>query len=178
MRNLQEQVKKAFCYQKLFRPFTAWINCSSDLKNFANSWHSASNFKRFFRSLERFFLTVGQNNFCKKNITSTLQPLIKSINWLQPAMYLFKLFFLPASLFLYNNVYRKLGECWVCFCFALLPLWVEKKIDIAFLLLCNFSCDIYILYSIHSITLKKWWWRIFEDPFFQNKRILLDISWG
>ena len=28
MRNLQEQVKKAFCYQKLFWPFTAWINCS------------------------------------------------------------------------------------------------------------------------------------------------------
>ena len=32
MRNLQEQVKKAFCYQKLFWPFTVWINCSSDLK--------------------------------------------------------------------------------------------------------------------------------------------------
>ena len=44
MRNLQEQVKKAFCYQKLFWPFTVWINCSSDLKNFANS-----------RSLEHFF---------------------------------------------------------------------------------------------------------------------------
>ena len=27
MRNLQEQVEKALCYQKLF-----WINCSSDLK--------------------------------------------------------------------------------------------------------------------------------------------------
>ena len=40
MRNLQEQVKKAFCYQKLFWPFTVWINCSSDLKNFANSWPS------------------------------------------------------------------------------------------------------------------------------------------
>ena len=33
-RNLQEQVKKAFCYQKLFWPFTVWINCSSDLKMF------------------------------------------------------------------------------------------------------------------------------------------------
>ena len=65
-------------------------------------------------------------------------------------MYLFKLFFLPSSLFLYNNVYRKLGECWVCFCFALLPLWVEIFFDSAFLLFCNFSCDIYILYSIHS----------------------------
>jgi len=39
MRNLQEQVKKAFCYQKLFWPFTVWINCSSDLKNFANLDH-------------------------------------------------------------------------------------------------------------------------------------------
>ena len=37
LRNLQEQVKKAFCYQNLFWPFTVWINCSSDLKNFANS---------------------------------------------------------------------------------------------------------------------------------------------
>ena len=37
MRNLQEQVKKAFCYQKLSWPFTVWINCSSDLKKFANS---------------------------------------------------------------------------------------------------------------------------------------------
>ena len=58
-RNLQEQVKKAFCYQKLFWPFTVWINWSSDLKNFANSRPSASNFKSFSRSLEQFFLTVG-----------------------------------------------------------------------------------------------------------------------
>ena len=66
LRNLQEQVKKAFCYQKLFWPFTVWINCSSDLKNYANSWPSASNFKSFSRSLEQFFLTVGQNNFGNK----------------------------------------------------------------------------------------------------------------
>ena len=42
--------------------FTAWINCSNDLKSFANSWHSASNFKSFSRSIEQFFLIVGQNN--------------------------------------------------------------------------------------------------------------------
>ena len=66
MRNLQDQVKKAFCYQKLFWPFTAWINCYSDLKNLANSRPSASNFKFFSRSLERFFLTLGQNNFGNK----------------------------------------------------------------------------------------------------------------
>ena len=59
MRNLQEQVKKAFCYQKLFWPFTVWINCSSDLKIFANSRPSASNFKSFSQSVEQFFLTVG-----------------------------------------------------------------------------------------------------------------------
>ena len=42
------------------------INCSSDLKNFANSSPSASNFKSFSQSLEHFFLTVGQNNFVNK----------------------------------------------------------------------------------------------------------------
>ena len=66
MRNLQEQVKKAFCYQKLLWPFTVWINCSSDLKYLANSQPSASNFKSFSGSLEQFFLTVGQNNFGNK----------------------------------------------------------------------------------------------------------------
>ena len=66
MRNLQEQVKKAFCYQKLFRPSTVRINCSSDLKIFENSRPSASNFNFFFWSLEQFFLTVCQNNFGNK----------------------------------------------------------------------------------------------------------------
>ena len=66
LRNLQEQVKKAFCYQKLFWPFTVWINCSRDLKNFANSWPLASIFKTFSQSLEHFFLTAGQNNFGNK----------------------------------------------------------------------------------------------------------------
>ena len=64
--NLQEQVKKAFCYQKLFWPFTVWINCSSDLNFFSNSRPSASNFKSFSRSLEQFFLTIGQNKFRNK----------------------------------------------------------------------------------------------------------------
>ena len=66
MRNLQEQVKKAFCYQKVFQPFTVWINCSSDLKKISNSRPSVSNFKGFSWSLEHFFLTVGQNNFGNK----------------------------------------------------------------------------------------------------------------
>ena len=63
LRNLQEQVKKPFCYQKLFWPFTV---CSSDLKIFVNSGPSASNFKFFSWSLEQFFLTVDQNNFGNK----------------------------------------------------------------------------------------------------------------
>ena len=66
LRNLQEQVKKAFCYQKLFWPFTVWINCLSDLKIFAYSRPSASNFESFSQSLEQFFLTVGQYNFGNK----------------------------------------------------------------------------------------------------------------
>ena len=66
MRRFQEQVKKVFCCQKLFWPFTVWINWSSDLKIFANSRPSASNFKSFLRSSEHFFLTVGQHNFGNK----------------------------------------------------------------------------------------------------------------
>ena len=50
----------------MYWSFTVRINCSSDLKIFANSWPSASNFKSFSRSLEQFFLTVGQNKFGNK----------------------------------------------------------------------------------------------------------------
>ena len=66
MRNLQEQVKKVFSYQKLFWPFTIWINCSSDLKFFVNSQPSALTFKSFSQLQEQFFLTLGQNNFGNK----------------------------------------------------------------------------------------------------------------
>ena len=62
MRNLQEQVKKAFCYQKS----TVWINCSSDLKKISNPRPSASIFKSFSQSLEQIFPTVGQNSFGNK----------------------------------------------------------------------------------------------------------------
>ena len=47
---------------KLFWP-TVRKKYSSDLKKFANSRPSASNFKSCSQSLEYFFLTVGQNNF-------------------------------------------------------------------------------------------------------------------
>ena len=53
LRNLQEQVKKAFCYQKLFRPFTVRINCSR-VKQFANSWPLASNFQAISPTLKIF----------------------------------------------------------------------------------------------------------------------------
>ena len=46
LRNFQEQVKKGFCYQKLFWPFTVCTNCIGDLKFFADSWPSALNFKK------------------------------------------------------------------------------------------------------------------------------------
>ena len=90
MRNLQEQVKKAFCYQKWFWPFTVWINCSSDLKFFENSSPSASNFKSFSWSLEQFFRTVSQNNFGNKIptfkfTTSALQDLL---SWLRGLLYI------------------------------------------------------------------------------------------
>ena len=42
------------------------MNCPCDLKNFANSQLSASNFKSFSRSLEQFFLTLDLNNFGNK----------------------------------------------------------------------------------------------------------------
>ena len=60
------KLKKHSVTKKMFWPFTAWTNCSSDLKIFANSRPSASSFKSFSRSLEQFFLTVGQNNFANK----------------------------------------------------------------------------------------------------------------
>ena len=66
LKNLQEQFKKAFCYKKLFWPFTVWINCSSFLKIFANSRPTASNFKSFSRSLEQFFIIACQNSFSNK----------------------------------------------------------------------------------------------------------------
>ena len=64
MRNLHEQVKKAFCFKNCsyFQ-----INCFSDHKIFANSQPPALNFKSFCRSLEHFFfLMERQNNFGNK----------------------------------------------------------------------------------------------------------------
>ena len=66
LRNLQEQVKKAFCHQKLFWPWTVWINCSSDRKKLWNSRLKAENLQIFeitkttysnSWSLEQFLVT-------------------------------------------------------------------------------------------------------------------------
>ena len=66
MRNLQEQIKKAFCYQKLFWTVTVWINCSIDLKIFCKFSAFSLEFRKFFSNTGTFFLTVGQNNFGNK----------------------------------------------------------------------------------------------------------------
>ena len=67
MRNLQEQIKKAFCYQKLFWTFTVRTNCSSDLNSFLQFLSLQSRISKILsQSLEQFFLTVGQDNFGNK----------------------------------------------------------------------------------------------------------------
>ena len=98
MRNLKEQVNKAFGFQKLFRFFTVWVNCFIYLKYFANSWTSASNFKSFSQSTEQFFLAVGRNNFGNKVpfLTVRLKNTFNSIglhfgNWLTEILGYFSL---------------------------------------------------------------------------------------
>ena len=56
------------------------MNCSSDLKNHVNSGPSALNFKSFSRSLEQFFLTVGQNNLGNKIPNQTEKIIVKVRN--------------------------------------------------------------------------------------------------
>ena len=55
-----------FCYQHCSDLLRAKIVLVIDLKHFANSQPSASNFKFFSESLDHFFLTVQQNNFGNK----------------------------------------------------------------------------------------------------------------
>ena len=63
LRNLQEQFKKIFCYQKLFWPFTVWINCSSDLKMFAISLK----FQKFFSITRTIFSRSRSEQFWWRN---------------------------------------------------------------------------------------------------------------
>ena len=60
-RNMQEELEKEELEKRSITK-----NCLNDLKNFANSRSSASNFKSFSRSQEQFFLTVGQKIFGNK----------------------------------------------------------------------------------------------------------------
>ena len=55
--NLQEQVKKAFCYQNLFWPFTVWINWCSNL---------SLEFQKFF-SITRTILVTKYHFFLFSN---------------------------------------------------------------------------------------------------------------
>ena len=57
---------KSILIPKLVLTFHCWINCSSDLKTFVNSRPSDPNVKKFSRSLEKFCLTLGQNNIGNK----------------------------------------------------------------------------------------------------------------
>ena len=66
MRNLQEQVNKAFCFQKLFWSFTVWMNCSNDHKNFENSQASSSNLESFFLITRTIFSHNRSEQFCPK----------------------------------------------------------------------------------------------------------------
>ena len=56
------QVENAFCFKIVLR----YHSLNKLFELFANSRPLALNFKSFSRSLEQFFLTVGQNNFGNK----------------------------------------------------------------------------------------------------------------
>ena len=60
LRNLQEQVKKVLCYQELFWPFTAWINCSSDFFKFSAF---SLEFQKFFSITRTFFSHIRSELF-------------------------------------------------------------------------------------------------------------------
>ena len=55
---------KNILFQKLFWPFTVWIDCSTDLKIFANSRPSVSNINFFSRRrLKQFWDKIPLNNW-------------------------------------------------------------------------------------------------------------------
>ena len=62
MRNLLEQVKKPFCYQKNFWPFTVEMNCVSDTKIFP----SASNFTTTILHRTKMKIPCDISMDCKK----------------------------------------------------------------------------------------------------------------
>ena len=113
MKNLQEQVKKTFCYQKVFWPFTVQKNCSTDLKNFANSGPSASNLKVFLNHKNIFFLTLGQKNFnTKYNLIMQLHIFLAPL-WLLPT----RIAYLNWKLQSFSAITKPLKLCTHC-CFS------------------------------------------------------------
>ena len=68
MRNLQEeQVRKAFCYQKLFWPVTVWIHCSRDLKKFCKFLTFSLEFQKFFLDHWNNFSHIRSEQFWYQN---------------------------------------------------------------------------------------------------------------
>ena len=61
LRNLQEQIKKVFCYQKLSWLFTVWI-----IQKFCKFSAFSLGILKFCSITRTFFLTVGQTNFGNK----------------------------------------------------------------------------------------------------------------
>ena len=80
MKNLQEQVKEAFCFQNNFWPFTAWINCSSDLNKFCEFSAFSLEFLKFFLMTRKYFLTkekiilVTKYHYLMKSVWQTPIP--------------------------------------------------------------------------------------------------------
>ena len=81
LRNLQEQVKKAFCYQKLFWPFTVWMNCCK-FSAFSLKFQKIFSITRTIFSHSRFgnkipyksttfFMNILCFNVCKKSFEVT-----------------------------------------------------------------------------------------------------------
>ena len=68
-RNLQDHVKKVFCFKNCFY---IWINCPGDLKNLANSRPSASNSKKFFSFTRTIFSPSRSEPFWKQNLLSKI----------------------------------------------------------------------------------------------------------
>ena len=97
----------------MFRPFTVQKNCSTDLKNFANSGPSASNLKVFLNHKNKFFLTLGQNNFnTKYNMIMQLHIFLAPL-WLLPT----RIAYLNWKLQSFSAITKPLKLCTHC-CFS------------------------------------------------------------
>ena len=74
------EVRKTFCYQKLVWPFTAWINCSSDLNKFCEFLAFSLEFLKFFLMTRKYFLTkekiilVTKYHYLMKSVWQTPIP--------------------------------------------------------------------------------------------------------